>query len=60
MNKAASQQNQTRAACNRGVVSLNLVTSGYSLWLLRSRPDQIRKTKMRGGPPLAIVSEPYR
>ena len=31
--------------------SLNLGTCGTPLWLLRSRPDQIHGTPVRGGPP---------
>ncbi len=31
--------------------SLNLGTCGTPLWLLRSRPDQVHGTPVRGGPP---------
>src|SRR6266850_3087246 len=36
--------------------SLVLGTAGTPLWLLRSRPDQVHGTCMRGGPPRSILS----
>src|SRR5205814_9459217 len=36
--------------------SLVLGTAGNPLWLLRSRPDQVHGTNVRGGPPKSILS----
>jgi hypothetical protein len=38
------------------VTSLTLGTGGKRLWLLRSRPDQVDRPSMRGGPSRRILS----
>jgi len=40
----------------RKVTSLTLGTGGKRLWLLRSRPDQVDRPSMRGGPSRRILS----
>lgn len=45
----------TGCPCNR-VTSLNPGTEGNRLGLLRSRPDPVGRTPMRGGPSPTIVS----
>jgi len=41
---------------NPKVTSLTLGTGGKQLWLLRSRPDQIHRPSMRGGPSRRILA----
>ncbi|CAM2150891.1 hypothetical protein PT2222_250020 [Paraburkholderia tropica] len=38
------------------VTSLTLGTGGKRLWLLRSRPDQVDRPTMRGGPSRSILT----
>jgi hypothetical protein len=40
----------------RKVTSLTLGTGGKRLWLLRSRPDQVDRPSMRGGPSRSILT----
>ncbi|ALL65104.1 hypothetical protein K788_0007948 [Paraburkholderia caribensis MBA4] len=45
-----------RGGEERKVTSLTLGTGGKRLWLLRSRPDQVDRTSMRGGPSRRILT----
>src|SRR5215475_4360290 len=44
----------------RKVTSLTLGTGGKRLWLLRSRPDQVDRPSMRGGPSRRILTSVAR
>ncbi len=52
MNKRASDAAGRQSV---GVTSRSPGTHGKRLWLLRSRPDQVHRAAMRGGPSIGIV-----
>ncbi|CAM2193164.1 protein of unknown function [Paraburkholderia kururiensis] len=47
---------KTKEGQKRKVTSLTLGTGGKRLWLLRSRPDQVDRPSMRGGPSRRILA----
>jgi hypothetical protein len=52
----ANRRTQIHEEGNLKVTSPTLGTGGKRLWLLRSRPDQVDRTSMRGGPSRRILS----
>jgi hypothetical protein len=49
------KRNATKRGQKRKVTSPTLGTGGKRLWLLRSRPDQVDRASMRGGPSHEIL-----